>query len=1045
MQLPEISIRRPVFATVLSLLILLIGWVSFTRLNVREYPKIDNPVVTVETKYLGASSTVIESQVTKVLEDSLSGIEGVDVITSISRQEQSQITVNFVLSRDPDSAAADVRDKVSRVRQRLPQGIDEPVISKVEADAFPVIWLSCSSESLSALEISDLANRIAKPMLQTAPGASDVRIFGERKYSMRIWLDPDRLAAFKLTTQDVEDALRRSNLEVPAGRIESQLREFNVTASTDLQKPAEFRQIVIKLVNGMPVRINDVARVEQGPLSERTATRLNGREAITLGVIRNATANPLDLSAAVRAMIPRIKEGMPPGIQIDIANDNSIFIDRSIKAVYETILEAVVLVALVIFLFLRTLRASIIPLVTIPVSLIGTFALMALFGFTINSLTMLALVLAIGLVVDDAIVVLENIYRHIEDGMQPFQAAIRGAKEIGFAVVAMTLTLAAVFAPLAFTPGRTGRLFAEFALALAGSVIVSGFVALTLSPMMCSKLLKHVDNPGWFDRTMEKVLVGITNGYGSVLRWTLTTAQMGRLKFSRRWLVVAVMLAAAGGTWTLFKSAKSELAPLEDRGVILTVINGPDGATMDYTTRYAQAIERMGSRFPEFDRLFTVVGNPTVAQGNVFYRALPWEERKRSTLEIAREITPMISTLPGVTAFPITPPSLGQGFRERPLNFVILTNDSYQNLAGVVRALQEEIAKNPGIVSVDTDLRLNKPEISLEVDRERAADMGVPVDAIARAVETMMGGRQVTRYKREGEQFDVLVQTKPSDRDTPDDIEKIFVRGRNDAMIPLSALVKIREVVVPRELNHFSQRRSASITANIAPDYSLGEALAFMKQASSKVLKPGYYTDLNGTSREFTKSSGSLAIVFVLALFFIFLVLAAQFESFIDPMVIMLSVPLSMVGALWALRVSGGTLNVFSQIGLITLVGLITKHGILIVEFANQLRQEGMDMLEAVQEAATLRLRPILMTTGAMVLGAIPLALATGAGAESRRQIGWVIVGGMSLGTLLTIFVVPTMYTLFARKSTPGAIKTVVEDQQLSPHTEVHEPVHMKT
>jgi len=1045
MQLPEISIRRPVFATVLSLLILLIGWVSFTRLNVREYPKIDNPVVTVETKYLGASSTVIESQVTKVLEDSLSGIEGVDVITSISRQEQSQITVNFVLSRDPDSAAADVRDKVSRVRQRLPQGIDEPVISKVEADAFPVIWLSFSSESLSALEISDLANRIAKPMLQTAPGASDVRIFGERKYSMRIWLDPDRLAAFKLTTQDVEDALRRSNLEVPAGRIESQLREFNVTASTDLQKPAEFRQIVIKLVNGMPVRINDVARVEQGPLSERTATRLNGREAITLGVIRNATANPLDLSAAVRAMIPRIKEGMPPGIQIDIANDNSIFIDRSIKAVYETILEAVVLVALVIFLFLRTLRASIIPLVTIPVSLIGTFALMALFGFTINSLTMLALVLAIGLVVDDAIVVLENIYRHIEDGMQPFQAAIRGAKEIGFAVVAMTLTLAAVFAPLAFTPGRTGRLFAEFALALAGSVIVSGFVALTLSPMMCSKLLKHVDNPGWFDRTMEKVLVGITNGYGSVLRWTLTTAQMGRLKFSRRWLVVAVMLAAAGGTWTLFKSAKSELAPLEDRGVILTVINGPDGATMDYTTRYAQAIERMGSRFPEFDRLFTVVGNPTVAQGNVFYRALPWEERKRSTLEIAREITPMISTLPGVTAFPITPPSLGQGFRERPLNFVILTNDSYQNLDGEVRALQEEIAKNPGIVSVDTDLRLNKPEISLEVDRERAADMGVPVDAIARAVETMMGGRQVTRYKREGEQFDVLVQTKPSDRDTPDDIEKIFVRGRNDAMIPLSALVKIREVVVPRELNHFSQRRSASITANIAPDYSLGEALAFMKQASSKVLKPGYYTDLNGTSREFTKSSGSLAIVFVLALFFIFLVLAAQFESFIDPMVIMLSVPLSMVGALWALRVSGGTLNVFSQIGLITLVGLITKHGILIVEFANQLRQEGMDMLEAVQEAATLRLRPILMTTGAMVLGAIPLALATGAGAESRRQIGWVIVGGMSLGTLLTIFVVPTMYTLFARKSTPGAIKTVVEDQQLSPHTEVHEPVHMKT
>jgi len=1026
MQLPEVSIRRPVFATVLSLLILLVGFVSFMRLNVREYPKIDNPVVTVETKYVGASSAVVESQVTKVLEDSLSGIEGVDVITSISRQEQSQITVNFVLSRDPDSAAADVRDKVSRVRQRLPQGIDEPVIAKVEADAFPVIWLSFSSDTLDVLQITDLANRIAKPMMQTAPGASDVRVFGERKYSMRIWLDPDRLAAYKLTTQDVEDALRRSNIEVPAGRIESRLREFNVTAATDLQRPVEFGQIVIKTVNGMPVRVRDVARVEQGAQSERTSTRLNGKDAITLGVIRNATANPLDLSAAIRAMIPRIKENLPPGIDIDIANDNSVFIDRSIKAVYQTIFEAMVLVALVIFVFLRTFRASIIPLVTIPVSLIGTFALMALCGFTVNSLTMLALVLAIGLVVDDAIVVLENIYRHIEDGMSPFEASIRGAKEIGFAVVAMTVTLAAVYAPLAFTPGRTGRLFTEFALALAGSVIVSGFVALTLSPMMCSKLLKHVDNPTWFDRKMEVVLVAISNGYGRILHWTLSPMKMGSWALSRRWFVVAIMVSAALGTWQLLLATKSELSPIEDRGVILTVINGPDGATMDYTTRYAQTIEKMGGKYEEFDRLFTVVGNPTVAQGNVFYRALPWEQRKKSTMEIAREITPALTSLPGVTAFPITPPSLGQPFRERPVNFVILTSDSYQNLAQVVRAFQDELAKNPGIISVDTDLRLNKPEISMEVDRERAADMGVPVDAIARAVETMMGGRQVTRYKREGDQYDVIVQTNTTQRDTPDDIEKIFVRGRNEAMIPLSALVKIKEVVVPRELNHFSQRRSASITANLAPTYSLGEALDFMRETSKKVLKPGYSTDLNGTSREFTKSSGSLAIVFVLALLFIFLVLAAQFESFIDPLVIMLSVPLSMVGALLALQWSGGTLNVFSQIGLITLVGLITKHGILIVEFSNQLRMEGLATMEAVQKAATLRLRPILMTTGAMVLGAIPLALATGAGAESRRQIGWVIVGGMSLGTLLTIFVVPTMYTLFARKSTPGAIKTVV-------------------
>jgi multidrug efflux pump len=1021
MQLSEISIRRPVFATVLSLLILLVGFVSFTRLNVREYPKIDNPVVTVETKYTGASSAVVESQVTKVLEDSLSGIEGVDVITSISRQEQSQITINFVLSRDADSAAADVRDKVSRVRQKLPTGIDEPVIAKVEADAFPVIWLSFSADNLNVLQLTDYANRIAKPMMQTAPGASDVRVYGERKYAMRIWLDPDRLAAYKLTTQDVEDALRRSNVEVPAGRVESKFREFNVTTSTDLQKPVEFSQVVIKAVNGFQVRIGDVARVEQGPQLERTSTRLNGKDAITLGVIRNATANPLDLSAAVRAMIPKIKENLPPGVEIEVANDNSVFIDRSIKAVYQTIFEAAILVALVIFVFLRTLRASIIPLVTIPVCLIGTFALMAMFGFTVNTLTMLALVLAIGLVVDDAIVVLENIYRHIEEGMSPFHAAIKGAKEVGFAVIAMTATLAAVYAPLAFTPGRTGKLFTEFALVLAGSVVVSGFVALTLTPMMCSLMLKHNHQPSWFDRTMETQLQRLSSSYGRVLVWTL----------SHRWLVVAVMVAAGIGTFTLLKSTKSELAPLEDRGVILTVINGPDGATMDYTTRYAKAIEGMSSKYTEFDRIFTVVGNPTVAQGNVFYRAKPWEERKKSTLEIAREMTPAVSSLPGVTAFPITPPSLGQAFRERPLNFVILTSDSYQNLSQVVRSFQEELAKNPGIVSVDTDLRLNKPEISMEVDRERAADMGVPVESIARAVETMMGGRQVTRYKREGDQYDVIVQTAPTGRDTPDDIEHIFVRGRNEAMIPLSALVKIKEVVVPRELNHFSQRRSASITANLSPTYSLGEALTYMDETSKKLLKPGYSSDLNGTSREFVKSAGSLVIVFVLALLFIFLVLSAQFESFIDPLVIMLSVPLSMVGALLALQFSGGTLNVFSQIGLITLVGLITKHGILIVEFANQLREEGMELFTAITQSATLRLRPILMTTGAMVLGAIPLALATGAGAESRRQIGWVIVGGMSLGTLLTIFVVPTMYTLLARNKVPGAITIRHEDAEV--------------
>ena len=1040
MQLAEISIRRPVFATVLSLLVLLVGAVSFTRLTVREYPKIDEPVVTVSVRYAGASAEVIESQVTKPLEDSIAGIDAVDVITSISRAEQSQISVRFRLEKDADNAAAEVRDRTARVRNRLPDAVDEPVIAKVEADASPVMWLAFSSDTRSPLEINDLLNRIVKPRLQTVTGVADVPIYGERRYAMRIWLDPERMAGYRLTTQDVEDAIRRNNLELPAGRIESQQREFSVTSQTELARPAQFSDIVIRTVNGFPVRMRDVARVEESAASDRSRVRLNGRDAISMGVIRQATANPLELSAGVRAMLPTLKADLPADITIDIANDNSVFIDRSVKSVYQTIAEAVVLVALVIFVFLRTLRASIIPIITIPVSLVGSFALMALAGFSINTLTLLALVLAIGLVVDDAIVMLENIYRHIEEGLDPFSAAIKGAKEIGFAIVAMTLTLVAVYAPLAFTPGRTGRLFVEFALALAGAVVVSGFVALTLSPMMCSLLLKHNPKPNWFDRSMERWLTAMSDAYGRLLRWVVTARWGGGgglrgALFQARWLVVGVMLASAAGLALVYPKMKQELSPLEDRGTILVNVTAPDGATLDYTNRYALELEKIGRDYPEFDRIFANIGNPTVAQGSVIYRTVDWEQRERSTLDMARELQPKVGALPGVNAFLITPPSLGQGFRSRPLTYVIQTSDSYENLNAVTRQMLAEMAKNPGIIAPDADLRLNKPELRISVNRERAADLGVGVDVVARAIETMLGGRTVTRYKRDAEQYDVIVQTEARGRTTPENIDSIYVRGRNDAMIPLSSLVNVKESVSPRELNHFGQRRSVTITANLSPDYSLGEALKFMDDTAAKVLKPGYTTDLNGTSREFKSSQGALGVVFLLALVFIFLVLAAQFESFIDPLVIMVSVPLSMIGALLALQWSGGSLNVYSQIGLITLVGLITKHGILIVEFTNQLREEGMEMVDALVKASAQRLRPILMTTGAMVLGAVPLALATGAGAETRSQIGWVIVGGMSLGTLLTIFVVPTMYTLFARKAVPGA-KTTVAVDSATPHAD---------
>jgi len=1011
MILSDISIRRPVLATVMSLVVVLLGIVCYQRLPVREYPKIDEPVLTVETKYRGASADVIESRVTKPLEDSLAGIEGVDVLTSISRAENSQITVKFRLERNPDAAAADVRDRVARTRGKLPEDIDEPVIAKIEADANPVIWLAFSSDRLSPLEVTDIASRLVKTRLQTLPGAADVRIFGERRYSMRIWLDRNKLAAYRLTPQDVEDALSRQNIEVPAGRIESRAREFSVVAETDLSRPAQFENVIVRYVSGYPVRIRDLGRVEVAALDERSVVRFNGRPAVALGVIKQATANPLELSNAIREELPRIVADLPEGVSVNIAYDSSVFIDRSIKAVARAILEAIVLVALVIFVFLRSVRATVIPLVTIPVSLVGAFGLMYVLGFTVNTLTLLALVLAIGLVVDDAIVMLENIWRHIEEGMPPVKAALVGSKEIGFAVVAMTLTLAAVYAPVAFMTGRTGKLFIEFALTLAGAVLVSGFVALTLSPMMCSKLLRRTERHGRLYNWIEKGILGMSGGYRRALRWAL----------AHRILVLLVaFVLPASAIALLFGSLKQELSPTEDRGVLLGVFVGPEGATIQYSDSYATRLEGIYKDTADVTRYFVVAGFPQVSQGVSFIGLKDWDERTRKSHAVVAELAPKLAALPGVLAFPILPPSLGQHFRARPVEVVIVTSASYDDLDRVTNGLVAELGKNPGLINIETDLKLNKPELKVQVNRDRAADAGVQIETVGRTMETMLGGRQVTRFKQNGEQYDVLVQMAPGDRTRPNDISDIFVRGRNEAMVPLSSLVAVRESVAPRELNHFGQRRAATITALLAPGYTLGEALKSIEDAARRQLPPGYALDYNGISREFRVSTGGLYFTFLLALAFIYLVLSAQFESFRDPFIIMLTVPLSMTGALLALKLSGGTLNVYSQIGLVTLVGLITKHGILIVEFANQLQERGRTVLEAVTESAVLRLRPILMTTGAMVLGAIPLAFAHGAGAESRQPIGWVIVGGLLLGTLLTLFVVPTVYSLVARQHRPA-------------------------
>jgi multidrug efflux pump len=1006
MTLPEVCIRRPVFATVLSILVLLVGLIGYSRLSVREYPRIDEPVVTVETRYVGASAEVVESQITKILEDSLAGIEGVDVMTSTSRSETSQITVRFRLSRDPDSAAADVRDKVARVRAKLPEAVDEPVIAKVEADSFPIMWLAVAAPNMSQMEVSDYVTRYIKPRLSTLPGAADVRIFGERKITMRIWLDSGKLAGYRLTPQDVEDALRRQNVEIPAGRIESENREFSVLSQTDLQTPESFEAIVIRDVASYPVRIRDIGRVEVAPLDERVITRYMGTSSVTMGVIKQAVANPLELSQAVRKEIAGINANLKD-MKLEVIYDSSLFIEESIKGVFHTIVEAILLVAVVIFLFLRNLRATLIPLVTIPVSLIGAFMFMYLFGFSVNTLTLLAMVLAIGLVVDDSIVVLENIHRHLEDGMSRLDAALTGAREIAFAVIAMTITLAAVYAPLAFQTGRTGRLFIEFALALAGAVLVSGFVALTLSPMMCSKLLRHETKHGKFYTVTERWLQNLIAGYRRALDWAL---------HHRKYVIIAAAIVALS-SGALMLVLKQELSPTEDRGVIFAFVSAPEGSTVRYTAENLKKIEDIYRGIPENEKFNALAGFPTVADGIAIGRLKPWDQRTRKQQDITTSLMPKFAAIPGVRAFPTNPPSLGQSPRSRPVEFVIMTQAPFEVLQQMVDKMIAEASKNPGLQNLDSDLRLDKPELKVTVNREKISNVGASVDVVGRTLETMLGGRQVTRFKKDGEQYDVIVQVAERERRSPTDISDIYVRGKSNEMVQLSNLVVVRESVSPKNLNHFNRIRAATVTATLAPGYAVGEALTYMQGTAKRILPVTVQTDLNGLSREFRDSSKEIYFVFALALAFIFLVLAAQFESFIDPFIIMLTVPLAVTGALLALWIApGGTLSIYSKIGLVTLVGLITKHGILIVEFANQGQAKGLSVIDAVEEAAVLRLRPILMTTGAMVLGALPLALASGAGAESRQQIGWVIVGGMLLGTMLTLFVVPTAYTLLARR-----------------------------
>ncbi|PWB72181.1 multidrug transporter AcrB [candidate division GN15 bacterium] len=1009
MKLSDLSINRPVLATVFSLIIILIGLVAYTRLPVREYPDIDPPIVSISTFYRGASPNVIETEITEPLEEQLSTIPGIKTMKSSSQEQGSIITIEFELNRNVDEAANDVRDRVSRIRGNLPREADDPIVEKVDVNAQAIVWLALSSDRHSNLELSDMADRVLKDHLQRLPGVGSVIIGGERRYAMRIWLDARKMAALGLTTTDIEQAIRAANVEIPGGRVEGKGREFAVRTQGDLVTPEQFAAIIVRQSGDDYVKLGDVADVKLGAADDRTAVRYNGQPAVGLGIVKQSKASTLEVADHVIADLPQLTKLLPEGMRLDVAYNSATFIQDSIDEVGTTLALAILLVVLVILLFLKSFRATIIPTFAIPTSIIGAFAVAFFLGFTINILTLLALVLAIGLVVDDAIVVLENVYRHMEMGKSRLRAAFDGSREIGFAVMATTISLVAVFIPLAFLQGNVGRLFNEFGLTVAVSVLISGFVALTLTPMLCSQILRplHGTGGGWASRSFDTFFVFLDRIYRRSLGYAVRHRAISLAGVGVLIVVGVVML----------RLLPRELVPVEDRGTGFGVVIAPEGATLAYTDRYMRQIEDILMKVPERQGLFTATGlgfnGPgRVTNGFIFFALKPRSERHRSQQEIIQQLFPRILAVPGVLAFLINPPSLGQGF-DPPVQYV-LQADTYEELQGAVGAMMAKAATLGYLVNLDTDLRLNKPQLDVTIDRERAAGLGVSVDDIGTALETYLGGRVVGNFKRSDKQYDVITELKPSDRSTPGTIDELYVRG-NGGLVQLATVVKTDETVAPKELNHFNRVRSATISANLVPGFSLGQALDDLDKIAATSLPAGVKTDLDGESREFRDSSSALYFLFLFALVFIFLVLAAQFESFIHPLTILLSVPLAVVGALVSLFVFGQSINIYSQIGLIMLIGLVTKNSILIVEYSNQLRRQGKEIVDAVTTAAAIRLRPILMTSFATIFGVLPIAIGLGAGAESRRPLGIAVVGGMVFSTFLTVIAVPVVYTLLAR------------------------------
>ncbi len=1001
MKLSDISIRRPVLASMVSLALVLFGAIGYTRLAVREFPDVDPPIVSVSTELPGANPQVVESAVTDILEEELSTVEGLRTLTSSSAEGFSNSTLEFNLERPVEAAAQDVRDKVARVRGRLPEDVREPVVAKQEADAQPFFWLALSGANYDLLQLSDIGDRLVKSRLQTLPGVGQARIFGERRFSMRVWLSASELAARGLTVQDVQQAIRSRNVEVPAGRIESERREFTVRSLGELKTPQEFTDLVVSNDSGVLVKLGDLGHVELGPEDERSALRFNGTPSVAIGVIRQSKANIIQVAEAIRGELPKIQESLPPGVKLSVAFDESIFVQRSISEAQETLIIAAGLVVIIIFLFLRNFRATIIPGLAIPTSIVATFAVMYFLGFSINNFTLLALTLAIGIVVDDAIIVLENAYRHQEElGESPEAAAVNGTREIGFAVIATTIALVAVFTPLAFLKGSTGRLFNEFGIAVAGSVVISGFVALTLTPMLCARILRVPPRHGAVYRVLESGFNALAAGYALTLR--------GALRY--RYAVVAGLALLTIGAVVVFRSLKREFVPAEDKGWFFSIIIAPEGSSLAYTDGYQRQAEAVLDKTKDVESYFSVVNiGDGVSRGMIFTNLVDFEHRTRSIQDIIGGVQAGYFAIPGVFAFANNPPAFGFG---NPVQFVIQNPDF--NL--LVKGNDTLLARARGLkgrVNVDSDLRVNKPELTVNFDRDRAEDLGVPVGDVATTLQVLLGGNRTSTFTRNNKQYDVIVQLDPRARATPSDMTGLYVRGRAGELVKLEALASVKEGVGPRELNHFNRVRSATITAGLAPGFTLGEALDSLNRIASEVLPKGSSTALAGESRELEESGSSLYFAFLLALLVVFMVLASQFESLVHPFTVLLAVPLAVTGALFTLKIAGSTLNLYSQIGMILLIGLVTKNSILLVEYVNQLRERGLSTIDAALEAGRIRLRPILMTSVATIMGAVPIAFGLGAGSISRRPLGYAIVGGVLFSTLLTLYVVPAVYVIF--------------------------------